>query len=174
MNNSKYHAHIILSVIGPDKPGIVSGISAIVKNHFGNIEHSRMIRLGEYFTIMVLVSINNNNIQNLKNELNSNPSLQISINELTNKKTNISDALYKIFLKGIDNEGIVYKITKELADLDINIEELETKTENAPMSGLNLFSLTAIITHPNLDYDALKKKMDLLALELDVNIVIET
>ncbi len=41
------------------------------------------------------------------------------------------------------------------------------------MSGLALFSLTAKVTHPQLDYDLLKEKMNTLASKLDVNIIIE-
>ena len=55
----------------------------------------------------------------------------------------------------------------------VNIEELETNMQNAPMSGLTLFSLTAKITHPELDYNMLTQRMDALASELDVNIIVE-
>ena len=41
------------------------------------------------------------------------------------------------------------------------------------MSGLTLFSLEAKISHPKLDYDILRKKMDNLASKLDVNILLE-
>ena len=44
--------NIILSIIGPDKPGVVSNISKIIKNNAGNIDKSRMVRLGDFFTIM--------------------------------------------------------------------------------------------------------------------------
>ena len=57
--------------------------------------------------------------------------------------------------------------------MNINIEELETNMQNAPMSGLTLFSLTAKITHPELDYNMLTQRMDALASELDVNIIVE-
>ena len=83
------NTNIILSVIGPDKFGIVSNISEIVKNHSGNIEKSRMTRLGDYFTIMVLVTINSNNIKDLKSELSNYSNYQISINELNNNVQNI-------------------------------------------------------------------------------------
>ena len=78
------NTRIILSIIGPDKPGIVSDVSKIVKNHSGNIEKSRMIRLGDLFTIMVLITINKNDIQNLNNELINYSDYKISIHELVN------------------------------------------------------------------------------------------
>ena len=49
--------HIIIKGIGPDKPGIVSSISGIVTSNSGNIEESRMIRLGSEFSIIMMISI---------------------------------------------------------------------------------------------------------------------
>ena len=166
--------NIILSLIGPDKPGIVSNISKIVKNHSGNIDKSRMIRLGDFFTIMVLITIDKNNILGLEKEFNNHSNYKISIYELNSKQTeNTDNTIYTVHLNGVDSEGLVYKITNELAKLSINIEELETNRENAPMSGLALFSLTAKITHPKLDYNILKQKMTKLESNLDVNIILE-
>ena len=166
--------NIILSIIGSDKPGIVSDISKIVKNHSGNIEKSRMIRLGDFFTIMVLISIDENHIANLQSKLSDLSNYQVSIHETEkNPIDNLDENIHTVHLNGIDNEGLVYKVTNELAKLDINIEELKTDRTNAPMSGLALFSLTAKIKHPELNYEILKKKMDALADELEVNIIIE-
>ena len=164
---------IILSVIGPDKPGIISDISKIVKNHSGNIEKSRMIRLGDFFTIMVLITINKNHIKNLDYELNNYSNYQISVYNLKNTFKDITEYTHTIHLNGLDSEGIVYKITDELTKLNINIDELETNIQNAPMSGVTLFSLTAKITHLELDYNILVQKMNALASELDVNIIVE-
>ena len=166
--------NIILSVIGPDKPGIVSDISELIKNCTGNIDKSRMIRLGDFFTIMVLISIDKKYISKLESKLNDYSNYKISIHESDNNSDESVDENRQIIhLNGIDDEGLVYKITNELAELNINIEELETNISNAPMSGLKLFSLIAKISHPKLDYDILKEKMDALASELDVNILLE-
>ena len=81
--------------------------------------------------------------------------------------------IHIIHLNGMDNEGLVYEITNELAKLSINIEELETNITNAPMSGLTLFSLIAKISHPKLDRKILNEKMNSLAAELDVNIILK-
>ena len=169
------NTNIILSVIGPDKSGIVSDISKIVKNYSGNIEKSRMVRLGNFFTIMVLITINENNIDSLNKEFNNYSDYQISIHKLKNnlKDDDLGSNTHTIHLNGFDNEGLVYRMTTELAKLDINIEELETSITNAPMSGLTLFSLEAKISHPKLNYDILKKKMDNLASKLDINILLE-
>ena len=133
-----------------------------------------MIRLGDFFTIMVLITIDKKNILELEKEFNNHSNYKISIYELNSKQTEcIDDTIYTVHLNGVDSEGLVYKITNELAKLNINIEELETNRENAPMSGLALFSLIAKISHPKLNYEILKEKMDALASELDVNIILD-
>ena len=165
--------NIILSVIGPDKPGIVSNISEIVKNCSGNIDKSRMVRLGNFFTIMVLISIDKNHLKNLENKLSNDSNYIVSIHESESELNNPDKSIHTVHLDGIDNEGLVYKITNELTKLNINIEELETNISNAPMSGLTLFSLIAKISHPNLDYKILNETMNELATELDVNIILK-
>ena len=92
--------NIILSVIGPDEPGIVSSISEVVKNHSGNINKSRMVRLGDFFTIMVLISINESNIHSLNSELKKYLNYQIIIHELKNDSiNNINENIIILFIK---------------------------------------------------------------------------
>ena len=45
--------NLIISAIGSDRPGIVSKLAGIITNHGGNIEKSRMTRLGSDFVIIV-------------------------------------------------------------------------------------------------------------------------
>ena len=166
--------NIIVSIVGPDKPGVVSNISKIIKNNSGNIDKSRMVRLGDFFTIMVSITINKNNLLRLNKDLENYSDYQITTYESkTNLTNDVNDDMKIVHLNGIDNEGLVFKITNEFTKLNINIEELETNISNAPMSGLTLFSLIAKIKHPKIDYDILKNKMDTLSSELDVNIVLE-
>ena len=49
--------YIIISTFGSDKPGIVSHLTGVITSHGGNIEESRMIKLGADFTSMILVSV---------------------------------------------------------------------------------------------------------------------
>ncbi len=48
---------LIISAVGSDRPGIVSEISGVITSHGGNIEKSRMTRLGADFTIIMLVMV---------------------------------------------------------------------------------------------------------------------
>ena len=46
--------HMILSLIGKDRPGIVDDVSTLLFDEGANIEESRMAALGGYFSIMAL------------------------------------------------------------------------------------------------------------------------
>ena len=48
---------LIISAVGADRHGIVSELTGIITNHGGNIEESRMARMGSDFTIIMLVKI---------------------------------------------------------------------------------------------------------------------
>lgn len=54
----------------------------------------------------------------------------------------------RIFLKGADNPGLVYNVAEYLAGNKINIENLETATEEAPFGGTTLFTMEGVIAMP--------------------------
>ena len=136
---------IIISASGPDRKGIVSEISSIINNYNGNIEISRMIRLEEQFSILILIEIEIENIKSLKNKLKKIKNLDINTTE-----TNASNKNYKnkfhLYINGADNEGIIYSFSNYLTKLNINIEEINTNIKNAPMSATPLFMMDLIVT----------------------------
>lgn len=136
---------IIISASGPDRKGIVSEISSIINNYNGNIEISRMIRLEEQFSILILIEIEIENIKSLKNKLKKIKNLDINTTE-----TNASNKSYKnkfhLYINGADNEGIIYSFSNYLTKLNINIEEINTNIKNAPMSATPLFMMDLIVT----------------------------
>ena len=140
--------NLIITAIGSDRPGIVSELSGIISTHGGNVEESRMSRLGSDFAIIMLVSVSTDWEESLEVALQSINDLTIStkptkIRELRDNKK------YKINLNGADNEGIVKVLSKYLAENSINILEMETHISQAPISGTPLFNLNASVSIPN-------------------------
>ena len=139
--------NLIITAIGSDRPGIVSELSGIITTHGGNVEESRMSRLGSDFAIIMLVSVSTEWEESLGVALQS-------INDLTisTKHTQIQEIgdnkKYQINLNGADNEGIVKVLSKYLAEKSINILEMETHITQAPISGTPLFNLNASILVP--------------------------
>ena len=162
--------YIIISAFGTDKPGIVSHLTGAITSHGGNIEESRMVKLGTDFTTMILVSVSAEWTESLTVALNGIQNLQISVQKTSPIKLDTTITQCEIHLSGADNEGLVHKVAEKLAKKGINIEEMETGTENAPISGTILFSMTARMSHPELDISRLENDMNELADELGVEI----
>jgi len=162
--------HIIISAFGADKPGIVSHLTGTITTHGGNIEESRMMKLGSDFTTMILVSVSAEWTESLTVALGGIQGLQISIQKTSPFSMDATIPQCEIHLTGADNEGLVYKVAARLAEKGINIEEMETGTENAPISGTILFTMTARVSHPQLDIPRLENDMNELADKLAVEI----
>ena len=162
--------HIIISAFGADKPGIVSHLTGTITTHGGNIEESRMMKLGSDFTTMILVSVSAEWTESLTVALGGIQGLQISIQKTSPFSMDATIPQCEIHLTGADNEGLVYKVAARLAEKGINIEEMETGTENAPISGTILFTMTARVSHPELDIPRLDNDMNELADKLGVEI----
>ena len=163
---------LIISAVGSDRPGIVSEISGAITSHGGNIEKSRMTRLGSDFTIIMLVKVDTNWKESLVLALQAIQQISI-ITKTTESKTVITGENCQITLSGPDNEGIVKVLSKYLAGKFINILEMETHISNAPVTGTPLFNLLAIITIPdNIDLPEIQSDLTLIAQKLGVEIIV--
>jgi len=161
---------LIISAVGSDRTGIVSEISGVITSHGGNVEESRMSRLGSDFAIIMLVSVAPDWVESLEVALQS-------INELTiiskpTKTQKTSEGIQcQIDLSGADNEGIIKILSKYLAEKSINILEMQTHISNAPITGTPLFNLEAITTIPdNLNITDIKSDLNQISQKLGVEI----
>ena len=163
---------LIISAVGSDRPGIVSEISGVITSHGGNIEKSRMTRLGSYFTIIMLVMVDSKWEESLLVALQAIKELSITTKG-TEPNTVITGENCQISLSGADNEGIVKVLSKYLAGKSINILEMETHISNAPVTGTPLFNLKAITTIPkSLNLMDIQSEITQIAQKLGVEITI--
>ena len=138
---------LIISAVGSDRPGIVSELSGSITSHGGNIEKSRMTRLGSDFTIIMLVTVDPKWEESLVVALQAIKELSITTKG-TEPNTVIAGENCQISLSGADNEGIVKILSKYLEEKSINIIEMDTHISQAPISGSPLFNLNASISIP--------------------------
>ena len=163
---------LIISAVGFDRPGILSEISGVITSHGGNVEESRMSRMGSDFTITMLVSVSPDWRESLEVSLQSINNLAI-----TTKQTEIQDSINsqkcQIDLSGADNEGIVKVLSKYLAEKSINIIEMDTHITHAPISGTPLFNLKSLTTVPeNINLTEIQSELNRIAQILGVKIVV--
>ena len=163
---------LIISAVGSDRPGIVSEISGVITSHGGNVEESRMSRLGSDFAIIMLVSVDPDWVESLEVALQSINELTI-ISKTTKAKEGVEDAQCQIDLSGADNEGIVKVLSKYLAGKSINILEMQTHITNAPITGTTLFNLKAITAIPeSLNITKIQYELNQISQKLGVDITV--
>ena len=165
--------HIIIKGIGPDKPGIVSKISGMVTSNSGNIEESRMIRLGSEFSIIMMISIPKEFEINLSDQLESIDGIKFYLTET--KKLPSNDApTHVINLSGGDTEGIVHKMSDVLTAMGINIIEIITDTKNAPVTGTTVFQMIAKINLDRATASDLSARLKRLEQKLGLDITLNS
>ena len=162
--------NLIITAIGSDRPGIISELSGIITTHGGNVEESRMSRLGSDFAIIMLVSVSTDWEESLEVALQSINDLTIST-KLTQIQEIGDNKKYQIDLNGADNEGIVKVLSKYLAEKSINVLEMETHISHAPISGTPLFNLNASVSVPNdVEETVIQSDLSQIAQKLGVEI----
>ena len=174
-----------MTAFGKDRPGIVAHIAQVVFENGCNLEDSNMGRLADEFTLILLLSGKGDDIQGklIKEckRLESEKGIFVFIRPLdyTIAKLNHNDSFYTIEVEGIDQAGIVYKISKLLADHDINIETLKSQRNFSPNTGTALYSMVIKIKIPEsispetISIVNLEEKLEDLAEQLQVDISIQ-
>lgn len=169
---------LIVSVIGPDRPGLVEQISSAVTKAGGNWEGSRLVRLGGQFAGMVQVILPEGQLPALESQLVSLESAGLKVTSVHSgeQTTDAADGTaVNLEVVGQDRSGIVSTISKVLADQNVNVIELATDCKDAPMSGERLFHTTAKLGLPgSVDLADLRDSIEEIAtdliVELDLNI----
>ena len=174
----------IITAYGPDRPGLVSSLAKTVLDAGGNVENTRMARLGHDFNVMMLVSFADSSPEERKTfarVAEEIPGLTVKVRPTTKRsRRDASDEVpqdtsrwRRVFLHGTDFKGSLHAVTSYLGAERINIETLNTDTTRAPFGEDDLFTMEAVIEiGPDVSLAKFKKTMDRLKRRLGVDIVI--
>ena len=163
---------LVLTVIGDDRPGLVSAVSAVVSSHGASWEQSQMARLGGKFAGILLVEAPDTGTSALADDLRAleEQGLHVFV-EAAGVPGEEDAARLRLDLLGADRHGIVAEISAALAARGVGIEELSTGVREAPMAGGMLFEARAVIAAPpTVGGDELRRVLEALADELMVEI----
>ncbi len=165
-------ATFILTVLGEDRPGLVSALSAPITAHGASWQRSQMSRLAGKFAGIVLVSVADERLDALAADLAALEAqgLRIAL-ERTDEPVARESVRLRLELLGADHPGIVAEVSAALADCGVSIEELTTDVREAPMAGGTLFEARAVLTAPpTTSTETLGSMLEGLADELMVEI----
>lgn len=164
---------LVMTIISPDRTGLVESIARAVADHGGNWLESRMCRLGGEFAGILRVEIPEEKKAALLNALQilQANGLQIVIRTDRPEITTAAGAQTELEIIGADRPGIVREITSALARAGVNVEEFSSEVSSAPMSGETLFKAVARLQLPErCDVAGLKRELEKIAADLLVDV----
>jgi glycine cleavage system regulatory protein len=167
---------LVVTVIGPDRPGLVSLLADRGKAHGASWEESRMASLAGQFAGIVRFEL----------PAAQAPALAAALRELESLGLHVVVAagiegvahgavrVLKLDLVGQDRPGIIRDISRVLAELGISIQELNTTLSSAAMSGEHLFHARALLHVPaGVATAELSRVLEALANELMVDVTLD-
>ncbi len=121
-------AHYAVTAIGADRPGIVAAVAEVLRDRGGNVEDSAMTILGGHFAIMLLVSAADDpeSLHAALEQATGGMGLTISVTPAGTGHPSPAPT-HVLSVYGRDRPGILAGVSETLADLDVNITDLETR-----------------------------------------------
>jgi glycine cleavage system regulatory protein len=168
-------ASLVVTVIGPDRPGLVSELSDRGKAHGASWAESRMQSLAGQFAGIVRFEVDAAQAEPLARALAGLEALGLRVVIARGEGTPPApDArMLKLELVGNDRPGIVRDISRVLAGCGVSIVELDTEIVSGAMSGGDLFQARALLQVPAaLATDELRQMLEALANELMVDVAL--
>ena len=145
-------SYLVLTAVGPDRPGLVSEISSLVHSAGANLEDSRMAILGGEFALLVLVSGDEKATSEVAAQgeaLGARLGLRLMTKPTTSRQAARDFLPFEIRVTGVDRPGIVQRVAGVLAGRGVNVASLESRLEFAPESGTPMFILEANLQLPS-------------------------
>ena len=167
---------LVMTIIGPDRPGLVDSVASRVTENGGNWLESRMSRLGGHFAGILRVEMPGEREQSLIQALKGleKEGLSVVVHSDRAQTASADKELSLLEIVGQDRRGIVRQISRVLASHGVNVEELETERNSAAMSGEMLFKARAKLHIPeSCNVAELRKTLEKIAEDLIVDISLQ-
>jgi glycine cleavage system regulatory protein len=164
--------NLVLTLIGPDRPGLVESLAKRVTDHGGNWLESRMAHLAGQFAGILRIEVPPDRVDALHAALAELEAEGLRVVAESGARPADDDLrAMELELLGQDHPGIVRKVAEVLLGHGVNIEELVTDNVSAPMAGGLLFSAKARLHVPaGTDTDRLRRDLETIADDLMVDL----
>ena len=167
---------ILITVSGPDRPGMVSALADVVAAHDGNWLESRMANLGGQFAGIIRIEVDESRQEGLLTAAQALHSSALNVALLPVEDAQISPAGRDVELEllGQDQPGIVRDISRVLSDAGVSVQAFDSFLEEASMAGGMLFHAHAHLSVPEeLGTEQLHERLQSLSdsLMIDINLV---
>ncbi|MBF4160844.1 glycine cleavage system protein R [Nocardioides acrostichi] len=169
-------ASLVLTVVGPDRAGLVSEVSRVVEAAGGSWQRSALARLAGTFAGVVLVDVPDRQrgaLEATLAELGA-QGLTVTVADDEGSPSDAHGTTWRLHLLGQDRPGIVAEISGALAVHGVGIDEIATQVREAPMAGGLLFEVEAVLSVPaDLDESVVRSDLERVADELLVDLELD-
>jgi len=166
----------LLSISGQDRPGIVRDVSEAMLHLHANIEDSSMTALRGRFTMMLIVRLPDEvSLGELKAalaELEQRTRLTVQSQAISDEElaTEALEPDHVITVHGADKVGIVHSVTTALAELNVSVVDLSTRTRNTSDGDVYMMVLEVNSgNHGDAIAPALQKVAEAIGVDIDVH-----
>jgi glycine cleavage system regulatory protein len=164
-------AHLVLSVVGDDRAGLVSALAETVASHGGNWERSELAELAGAFAGIVLVSIDDEHVSTLTAALRELDGLLRVTAHAGELSPETPGRVLSFTVLGNDRPGIVRDVTAAITDHALSIDSFTSRTLDAPMAGGTLFEASVSVRVPDqADAAPIVAALERLADEIQVDL----
>jgi glycine cleavage system transcriptional repressor len=168
-------SHFILTATGPDRAGIVFDIAKLVLDNNGDIQESRMMRMGCDFSLMMRVAAPKPDADQITQKLGKVGGMSVITHPVTAERANqvVPKPAWKanFNVEGVNHPGLVYKVTELFFARGLRVEKLHTDTKIAPFGGTVLFLMDGtIISDKPIDFADLKEASESLSSFLGIDL----
>jgi glycine cleavage system transcriptional repressor len=144
----------IMTAFSKDRPGIVADLTEVIFENGGNLEDTTMTSMLDEFVIILLFTgqeeVFEKRLSSDCRRLEKEKGITAFVRpvEAVAKKTEERHTQKNISVEGVDQAGIVYKVSRFLADRDINIEYLTSQRIISPESGTAIYTMDIKVQIP--------------------------
>ncbi len=144
---------LILTLLGPDRPGLVRILAELVAERGGSWLESRMARLGGQFAGIALVTVPAAAVAELTTALEQlqDQGLRVTVRTEAAAPPLPAHTILHLEVVGDDRPGIVRDVTQALWNCGVNSEELTTDVRSGSFSGEPLFRAEARLRAASLE-----------------------
>lgn len=144
---------LIVTAVGPDRPGLVADLTRHVFEVGASLADSRMVNLRGHFALLALIEGSSESLASLRRKLESDGAgmgLRLELYEAAAATTSRAPGSvpYRLKVYSNDQPGIAARVTALLRQHSVNVEEMATRIESAPFAGTPLFMLEGVVTLP--------------------------
>lgn len=170
----------IMTAFGKDRPGITADVTKLLYENGCNLEETTMTLLADEFTVILLFSCKDAHIDDtllmecrrLEREKEISAFVRPLHQRQEVKKSGYTE--HVLHVEGLDQTGIVYKVSQYLSEQKLNIVDLKSVVEASPQSGTAIYMMDIHIQVPDgTSLDVIEQGLSDVADELHVDITLE-